>query len=281
MQILKKNWILLSEHYTLVKSCSSGRIFFPCVLWVQQNFHQHRFNFKKIEIEKRVDHPSPLSTLIIESIKEWRSVFIHFQKTKKQWLELTDWFLFFLYSEYFWYVCSHQNLKLYWLVRKSPAVEVSETTPTSKYFQISLNLIEQKNRNFDLFRLLLQEPAKTVQILSILLNFGAKISDFDFLFSKALTYDEKITFFRLHGLRTPRFYLQIIFMCKKHNSRIYCCFQIRSWNWNPLKTCQDISIFPLQVLQNHKISQKSKNSKFLNLHFFSLKTTFQDIFSQN
>jgi hypothetical protein len=77
------------------------------------------------------------------------------------------------------------------LLRKSPAVEVSETTPTSKYFQISLTLIEQKNRNFDLFGHFLQGPAKTIQILSILLNFGVKILDFDFLFSKALAYDEK------------------------------------------------------------------------------------------
>ncbi len=75
------------------------------------------------------------------------------------------------------------------LVRKSPAVEVSETTPTSKYFQISSTLIEHKNHNFDLFGLFLQ----TVQILSILLNFGVKIQDFDFLFSEMLTYDQTIS----------------------------------------------------------------------------------------
>jgi hypothetical protein len=77
----------------------------------------------------------------------------------------------------------------------------------------------------------LQGTAKTVQILSILLNFGVKISDFDFFYSvKRSTMMKKTTFFRIQGFRTPRFYFQIMFMCEKRNSRIFCCFQIRSWN---------------------------------------------------
>jgi hypothetical protein len=101
------------------------------------------------------------------------------------------------------------------LERKSPAVEVSETTPTSKYFQISSTLIEQKNHYFDLFGLFLQEPAKTVQILSIFLNFGVKILDFDFLLSKMLTYDETISPFFNFGASVDQGFVFKLCSCVK------------------------------------------------------------------
>jgi hypothetical protein len=75
-----------------------------------------------------------------------------------------------------------------------------------------------------------------------------------FIQCNAFAHDE-FTFFRLRGHLWPRLYFQITFMCEKHDFGIYCRFRIRSWNLNPLTTCQDIAIFPSQVQRNHYISK--------------------------
>jgi hypothetical protein len=47
-------------------------------------------------------------------------------------------------------------------------------------------------------------------------------------------------------------------MCEKHNTRIYCRFQIRSWNWNWSIICRDIANFPSQVQKNLDFSKSRK-----------------------
>ncbi len=100
-------------------------------------------------------------------------------------------------------------------------------------------------------------------------------------FSTNWTFDPSWRFFtfgRLRGLRRPLNCPQILFISFEHLTKILYPFQNWPWNRNWWILHRDIPNFPIKNQQNHGFSE---NLKILYFHFFWLKSSNQNIFSQN